>query len=394
MFHHPGIARGRRTGALALAGAVLLAGLTACSDPVDAPADDSVTDSAPPTNGEVAADAAAEWLTGQLTDGVIVNQEFGAPDYGATVDAVYALHLLGDHESAVEEMTSAVTAAGEEYVAPGDDMWAGNAGKLVSLVMDHGDGEPADVDGFDALSALEKRVDDNGRISDKSEQGDFANMLGQAWAVRGLTTAGSDTAFGALHYLLQQQCEDGSFRQDLSAPDSGSKSCDGSEGSASIDATATVMVVLADLARDNRKLAAAFEAATTYLVAAQEDDGSFTGGDELPANSNSTGLAGRAVWDGSAVWTDWTLDEMAEVDEAGAKAAAWVRAHQLPACEGDLAEAAGAIGYDDAALTAAGSDGITDETSYQWQLATAQALPALLYYLEEGVDPPPCPGDD
>jgi hypothetical protein len=373
MFHLQGGPRGRRTGALAISGAVLVAGLTGCGDD----AVDGATTDAGPDAGEVAATEAVDWLSGQLTDDVIVNEEFGTPDYGTTIDAVYALRAVGGHDETAAAMTTAVYANGKEYVAPGEDVWAGNAGKLVALATDNDD-DPSDVDGFDALSLLEARTGDDGRTSDASEYGDFANSLGQAWAVRGLTEAGSSEATAARDFLLLQQCEAGFFRQDFSAPKAADQSCDGGDGTASTDATALAVIVLHDLAEDDEALAAALDDAVGYLVDEQAEDGSFVGSSELPANTNSTGLAG------------WAL-RVAGEDAAAEAAAEWVRAHQVPeGCEGGPAEAAGALAYDDAALAAAGEDGLTKKTSYQWQLATAQALPALLA-TPEGADPAPCP---
>ncbi len=361
MFHHPGPTRRCRRGAAVVAGIALLGALAGCGD--DA-ADESADESAPDA-GEVAAGEAADWLTGQLTDDVIVNEEFGTPDYGATVDAIYALRALGGHEATAEAMTTAVYAAAQEYVAPGEDVWAGNAGKLVTLATD-GDADPSDVDGFDALGTLEERTAADGRTSDDSEYGDFANSLGQAWAVRGLTAAGSDEAAAARDFLLLQQCEAGFFRQDFAGPKAQDQSCDGGDGAASTDATALAVVVLDELAEEDEEVAAALDSAVGYLLAEQADDGSFVGSSELPTNANSTGLAG------------WAL-QIAGEDDAAAAAAGWVRSHQVAdGCEADLADASGAIAYDDAALTAAGKNGITSKTSYQWQLATAQALPALL----------------
>ena len=55
-----------------------------------------------------------------------------------------------------------------------------------------------------------------------------------------------------------------------------------------------------------------------------------------------------------------------------------MHAHQLGDCGGKLEAESGAIGFDDAALSAAAKDGLTKKSEYQWRLASAQALPALL----------------
>ncbi|MEQ6902340.1 hypothetical protein [Nocardioides sp. YIM 152588] len=358
----------RRTGATLAAGALALA-LVGCGSDTDTDGADAAaaetTAAAVTDAGEAAAGAAATWFAGQLTDGVLVNEEYASPDYGGTVDAIYSLEEVGGHDEDVAAMTEAVYAHAQEYAAPGEDIWAGNAGKLVALAADNGD-DPTDVGGFDALGTLLDRTDDSGRTSDESSYGDFANSLGQAWAVRGLAGAGVEEADAALDFLLLQQCSDGFFRQNFSKPKAKDQSCDGDGGSASVDATALAVLLLDDLAADDEELAGALDGAVAYLVGAQQEDGAFEGSAELPANANSTGLAARAL-------------ALAGEDEAAAAAAGWLRAHQVgDDCTGGLADATGAIAYDDAAVTGAATKGITAKTSYQWRLATAQALPGLL----------------
>jgi hypothetical protein len=365
----------RRVVALAASGVLLAGALLGCGSEEEPEA--VATPSGPSTTGKAAAEAAATWLTGQLDDGVLVNEEFGTPDYGATVDAIYAFRVVGGHDEAADRMTAAVESNAAEYATPGKDVWAGNAGKLVALATDTG-GDPSDIEGFDALGVLEERTDDTGRTSDKSEYGDFANSLGQAWAVRGLTAAGSSEATAARDFLLQQQCEAGFFRQDFSKPGA-DPTCDGGDGAASNDATALAVVVLHELAADDDELAAALDAAVGYLLEQQADDGSLEGSSQLPANANSTGLAGWAF-------------QVAGEDEAAEAAAGWVRAHQVEVgCDGPLADASGAIAYDDAALSAGQGAGLTAKTSYQWRLATAQATPALLA-ASEGAEAAGCTG--
>lgn len=359
----------RRTGGLALAAALAGSVLVGCGDDETGSTDDagseSTAEESVPAPGTPFATAAADWLVEEeLADGLIVNDEFDSPDHGATVDAIYSLRAIDYDEASITEMTEAVTGAAEAYVTPDGAVYAGNAGKLVTLVTDTG-GDPSDVGGLDALSTLEQRVDDTtGRTSDQSEYGDYANTLGQTWAAKGLLNAGSGEADAAVDFLLQQQCEDGYFRQDFAGAKDAEQGCDAGQGKPSVDATALFVVLMSEVAEDDDQVAAAIEAASEYLVSAQGDDGAFGGG-QLGANSNSTGLAGRAL-------------HLVGENEAAAEAATWIRAHQVPECEGALAEESGAIAYDDAALTAGGENGLTDKTAHQWRLATAQALPALM----------------
>lgn len=364
----------RPTRALAAAGLALALGLSACGQEDDASSGHDAAGHG--EAGAAAADAAVTWLESQLTDGLLVNEEFGTPDHGGTVDAVYALRHVGGHDEVAETMAAAVLADAREYVAPGSDVWAGNAGKAVALAAEVG-ADPADLDGFDALAALEDRTLEDGRTSDKSGYGDFANTFGQIWAVKGLAAAGSEEAEKATEFLLLQQCEAGFFRQDFTKAGTADQSCDAAKGQASHDATALAVIALHDLAEEDEALRTALDAAVAYLADEQAEDGSLTGSTQLPANANSTGLAG------------WAL-QVADEHDAAEAAAAWVRAHQLGECPGALAEHAGAIAYDDQALAAAGAKGITKKTSYQWRLATAQALPALVA-APEGAAEAPCP---
>jgi hypothetical protein len=372
--------------AAVVAGGVLLAGLAACGDD-NAGEDDKADDGAStPTAVPEAATAGAAWLESQLTNGVLFNDQYKVNDYSTTVELAYALMAVdpdyGDGGGAVGADISAALEAGvEEYATPGKDVYAGSLAKLTSYATDTG-ADATDFGGVDVVAALEERTADDGatagRISDVSAYGDYANSFGQAWAVRGLTNAGSGEAAAARDFLLLQQCADGYFRQDFSAPDAKDQSCDAADAEASTDATALAVVLLHDLAEEDEELAAALDAAVAWLLAEQADDGSFVGSSQLPTNSNSTGLSGWAF-------------QLAGEEEAAATAAAWVLAHEMPAgCDGALADTAGAIAYDDAALVAAAAKGVTAKTAYQWRLASAQALPALLATPEDA-EPAPCP---
>lgn len=367
-----------RRGLLLVSAPLLLTGLAACGSENENDAADSggqVSEAPEP------AVAGADWLESQLTDGVLFNDQYQVDDYSTTVELAYALRAVDPENPALEDISTALEAGVEEYAMPGEDVYAGSLGKLTAYATDSG-ADPADFGGVDVVAALEDRTEDQGptagRISDVSQYGDYANTFGQAWAVRGLTQAGSDEAAAALDFLLQQQCADGYFRQDFSAPTDEDQSCDGAKSGSSTDATALAVVLLDDLADDQPALSDALDAAVAWLVEEQAEDGSYVGSSQLPANSDSTGLAG------------WAL-QIAGEDDAAAAAAEWVLAHQVPTdCDGELADAAGAIAYDDAALSDAAGKGITDKTAYQWRLATSQALPALLATPADA-EPASCP---
>lgn len=364
---------------LGAAAVVLSLALTACShEDDDATGVDARDDVAATPD---AALAGAAWLEGELTDGILVNRQYKTDDHSTTVDLAYALRAVAPDSAALPEITKALAAGADAYTSPGQDVYAGSTGKLLSFAVDAG-ADPRAFGGEDLVAQLEGRTADKGaakgRISDKSQYGDYANGFGQAWAVRGLTLAGSDEAANARDFLLQQQCEAGFFRLYFPAADAPAQAC-GKAAPEPVDTTALAYVLLHDLAEEDAALAAALDEAIAYILSQQADDGSFSGGDggNVVPNANSTGLAG------------WAL-HLAGEDDAAADAAVWVRAHQLGECEGKLAADAGAIGFDDLTLAAAGRRGLTAKTEYQWRLATSQSLPALLA-VSEGAPEAPCP---
>lgn len=365
--------------AVSLLGAAVVLGLTGCAHEDDGRTVVDARDDVAATPD--AALAGAAWLEGELTDGILVNRQYQSDDHSTTVDLAYALRAVAPDSAALPEITTALAAGADAYTSPGQDVYAGSTGKLLSFAVDAG-ADPRSFGGEDLVAQLEDRTADKGavkgRISDKSQYGDYANGFGQAWAVRGLTLAGSREAASARDYLLQQQCDAGFFRLYLPAADAPVQAC-GKAAPEPVDTTALAYVLLHDLAEEDPALAGALEKAIDYILSQQAGDGSFSGGDgaDVIPNANSTGLAG------------WAL-RLAGEDDAAAEAAAWIRAHQLGECEGRLAADAGAVGFDDATLAAAGRRGLTAKTEYQWRLATSQSVPALLA-VREGAPGAPCP---
>lgn len=363
---------------LGATGLALALTLTACSKEND-DRDRSSTKTEPAATPQAALDGAA-WLEGQLSDGVLVNRQYKSDDYSTTVELAYAVRAVDPDSDILEDTTAALEKGVDAYANPGKDVYAGATAKLAAYASDAGL-DPRDFGGKDLIAQLEQRTADKGpsagRISDVSEYGDYANGFGQAWAVRALTLAGSDEAAAARDYLLGQQCDAGYFRLYFPKPKK-EQPCTGETPDEPVDTTALAYVLLHDLAESDEMISDALDKGIAYILEQQADDGSFSGGSGQPIpNTNSTGLAG------------WAL-QLAGEDEAAAEAAAWVRAHQLEDCEGPLAQSGGAIGFDDQAVTAAGKRGITKKTEYQWRLASAQALPALLA-TPEGASAASCP---
>jgi hypothetical protein len=338
-----------------------------------APADAVTLDSRPTSIG-------AGWLEGQLTGGLLHYPDtgFGAyDDYGLSIDAGLSLDAIGGHGTAVTAIRAAVAGAVNHYITGenfGDagSTYAGAVAKSAAFAQASG-GSATSFGGVNLITRLEAQVSTTspnvGRLSDTSSFGDFANTLGQAFAANALSAAGSGKAGSVVDFLLEQQCSAGFFRLSFSATGAVDQSCDAA-GTATPDTDATAMAILqlSRIASPTQAVIDAIDHAELWLLDAQRADGSFGGGASTEApNTNSTGLAG------------WALGELGD-DTAATNAAVWVRAHQADeatACADALSDETGALGYDDAAVAAGRTDGITSATLDQWRRATAPTLAVL-----------------
>jgi hypothetical protein len=322
------------------------------------------------------ADRGADWLSGQLTGGLIHNQQFGFDDYGLSIDTAFALKAIGGHGPDVRKIRGAVAANISSYISgdssgdPGST-YAGATAKALVLAQTTG-GDPTDFGGVNLVkrltSHLNKKGPAVGRIADQSAFGDFANTVGQVLAVRGLTTAKSGQAGHARAFLLEQQCRQGYFRLNFSNPGAAHQSCR-KTSPADPDTTSYAVVQLWKASKDNPKLRAALKNAVAWLVKQQRKNGSFIGGTTTAVpNANSTGVAA------------WALALTGHCS-AAKSAAGWVAGLQVgPQKAGSqLAGQRGAIAYNNAAMKAGLKDGITVETQDQWRRATSQAAPALQF---------------
>jgi len=328
---------------------------------------------APPTSGKTddgAITLAGAWLKGELTNGLMDGGGF--TDFGLTLDAGFALDQAGD-SAAVATINTAIQPKINDYIAGdafGDkgSTYAGPVAKAATFARVAG-ANPTSYGGVNLVTRLEERVSATapivGRLEDKSTFGDFANTLGQSYAVRALTEAKSGRADDALNFLLTQQCASGFFRQDFTKDKAAAaQGCaEGQAGSEpSIDATALAVVNLLEGDAKGPAVMTALDKATIWLTTQQKKNGSFAG------NTNSTGLAG------------WALGLVKEKD-AAALAATWVRKQQpvdVHRCRSALTKDTGAIAYDAKAVKAGRNSGITKgDVRGQWRRATAQAMTAL-----------------
>lgn len=323
-------------------------------------------------------DRGAGWLSDQLTDGLVVYPQYGDyVDYGGTADTALALTLIGGHQADLDDIEVALSENVDTWTTSEDDINAGSVAKAVVAAQTLG-ADPRDFGGVDLLQRLEQRVSDQapnvGRLRDLTAGADYNNTFSQALGARGLARAGSDQADEVLGFLLKQQCSEGFFRLNFAAVDATKQGCNAGDATTSApdtDATAMAVVSLRALPKAARTDAVrgAVGDAVAWLKRTQKKNGSFGGGVTTePSNSNSTGLAG------------WALGEAGACVKAK-KAAQWVRDLQVPVdvsgtpLEGET----GAIAYSHSAYQEAQEVGITDDTEYQWRLATVQAAPALSY---------------
>ncbi len=340
----------------------------------DAPSSPSsaATGAAVLPDGPESARLAASWLRGQLTDGLVRNEQYDVDDVGLTLDVALALEDV--EPGSAQGVARAIRRPGvlRDYVGTDDGpQYAGATAK--ALVYGEAAGlDVSDLAGIDLVSRLEGLVvrdgPSAGRVADTGGT-DYANVVSQVYAAEALGAVGSPLADEVTAYLLGQQCADGSFRGDLPPVTAADPSCDAA-ARALPDADATALAAGAVASPDDGivKTETAVQDALDWLEQRQRPDGSVAGdvGAERPVpNANTTGLAG------------WALGRAGRIGAAG-KAASWLVEHQVPAGEsGALAGQSGAVAYDDAALEAPG--GINRRTADQWRRATAQAVLALGY---------------
>lgn len=361
-----------RGAAAALAvSALSLSALVVTSSPAAA-----ATDPGPAT-------AAGTWLSGQLTDGLVLSpyvDEDGNPypDYGLSIDAAIAFDAAGAPASVVDGISAAIAAQVEKYVAPGygTNVSVGSAAKTAVLAQLAGD-DPRAFGGRNLVADVEGNIAEDGalagRIQDDLDAADpfatdYANVFGQAFAAQALDAAGSDATDAVTDFLLAQQCADGYFRQFFAEPTEADQSCDGSDGQPNVDVTAQVIGALQSQL-DDTDVASHVEDAVAWLVTQQKKNGGFGSDSDIPAaNGNSTGAAAYALL-------------ISGETEAAAKAASWLRAHQLTnvaSCTYYDAADLGAVTYDDADRAAAQGGPMDAELRYKSVRSTTEALLGLL----------------
>ena len=361
---------------LSLALAALALTVTACGSSEGSPSSDagSGASSPAPAHDTTALALGARWLGSQVTEGTVRNEQYGIDDTGLAVDVALALHGVGEQEATVQAVSDRLAEDVATYTAPGFGTLtsAGATAKAVVLAEAVG-ADPSSYGGTDLVDQLERTVADGGpaagRIQDvldpkERSAADYANVVGQAYAVQGLAAADSPEAGAATDFLLAQQCSGGWFRLDFSKDaTSADQSCD-ADPSSKPDLDTTSFALRALRADDSAPVVEARDSALAWLKQQQAKDGSFGGSGAGTPNTNSTGLAGTALGEAE--------------DTAGAeRAATWVFGRQAVDCQSFPPAVRGAIAYDDAGLATAARRGISVKAADQFRRASAGALPVL-----------------
>ena len=220
----------------------------------------------------------------------------GFIQYGPTVDAGLGLLAAGGQEDTLAALTAFMTTetALDEYLHGAgfdrpDAAYAGPTGKLGYFVSITG-GDPRDVAGEDLVETLLSLETNTGRFVDRSDFGDFSNVIGQSFAIVSLTAAeGIEPSAAAISTLLGAQCDDGGFTLTF----------DGGACTGTPDVTGLAVQALnaADPGESEPltpEREAALVAAARWLEDHREADGSYVM-DGQP-NVNSTGYAALGVF--------------------------------------------------------------------------------------------------
>ncbi|SEB28621.1 hypothetical protein SAMN04489844_0068 [Nocardioides exalbidus] len=373
-----------RSAAAALSVAALGAGVLAAHPASAEPSPALRTAKAAATTDSTPSKVAAAWLADELTNGLMVTN--GRPDFGLTIDTGMALSTVSGYDSTVSAINTVLQPRIAEYVGNGtDESYAGALAKTATFVR-AADQSPLDYNGINLVARLEERTANvpadsaaepqaaaiAGRIFDKSASGNFANVVGQSYAVRALTVAGSPEAGAARDFLLKQQCASGAFRLNFAKADNPAQACaDGVAGSeADPDATALAVINLIESGDRTPAVSAALTKAGDWLVARQRGSGAIrSAGTGAQINTNSTAVGGYALG-------------LLQLRDSARKAAVWVRKNQPVdkyRCRTALTKDIGAVAYRPDRVKQSTTTGIKAEARDEWRRATAQAVLGLQF---------------
>lgn len=342
----------RRAAATLTGTALLAAGLAAAST--------APTQAAVPASAATA--SALAWLEGQLGDDDLLGTA-ASPNVATTLDLGIGLVRTGADADLLTRVRGGIDARLAATVkTSGDLTTSGVTAKAAQFYALAGQ-TPAALPGETLVQRVEAVVDGTGQLIGRyndfttGDPVDYPDSFNQPSAVVALAKGGSAEAPAAIARLIDSQCADGGFGLDPFTDPSKPAVC-----ASEVDTTAASIQALKEApgvtgADDD------IADATAWLLSQQAADGSFKTAFTAP-NTNSTGLAAVAL-------------DLVGQDAAAAKAAAWVRRHQLTGftCDQALSAETGAITYTDEALASDLTGGLGSRSEIT--LATAQAFPAL-----------------
>ncbi|GAA5123305.1 hypothetical protein GCM10023339_42970 [Alloalcanivorax gelatiniphagus] len=373
-----------RSAAVALSTMALGAGLLAAPPASAEPSPALRAAKAAATTDSTPSTIAAEWIAGELSNGLMPGKT--GPDFGLTIDAGLALSTVASQGGTVTAINNSLEPRIGEYVGDGTkESYAGALAKAATFART-AKRNPTSYGGVNLIARLEERTANvpadpaaepqaaafAGRVFDKSEFGNFANVVGQSYAVRALSLAGSAEAGAARDFLLKQQCASGYFRLNLAKADVPNQSCtEGTAGSeADPDATALAVINLVESGDKGAAVQGALAKAGTWLAARQRGSGAIrSAGAGASINTNSTALGGYALG-------------LLKNRDAALKAALWIRKNQPVdkyKCRTALTKDTGAVAYRRDRVTAATTTGIPADARDEWRRATAQAILGLQF---------------
>jgi len=316
---------------------------------------------APPSAAQGSPDAgwAAAWIASQLAATGDVALGGASPDWGLTLDAIFALASSGVGADQLMATAQKVYASGTAYIGPQADVstaWAKIAKTVLGLEVAGLDPAAFPVEGGtrNLLADLRSVMNADGSFGRSGTDSVFSHPL----AMLALARTSGGVPAQATAWMTRQQCTDPSsanqgsygWSPDCSAPD--------------VDSTAMVVQALrsASVPADDPAIATSEQ----WLASQQDATGGFSSFGV--ANANSTGLAAQALQTNT---------------EAAADAAGFIGALQVT-CEalgtGDASVAPtdlGAIAYDRAGFDSALTDGLQPGTAAQFLRASVQAVLGL-----------------
>jgi len=373
-----------RTAAVALSTAALGVGVLAAPPASAEPSPALRSAKAAANTDSTPSTIAAEWIADELTNGLMTGAS--GPDFGLTIDTGMAVSTVARQGATVTAINNALEPRIAEYVGDGtEESYAGPLAKAAAFART-AKKNPTSYGGINLITRLEERTADvpadpaaepqaaaiAGRVFDKSEFGNFANVVGQSYAVRALTLANSAEAGAARDFLLKQQCASGAFRLNFDNADVPNQGCtDGVAGSeADPDATALAVINLVESGDKSAAVTAALAKANTWLDARQRNSGAIrSAGQGAQINTNTTALGGYAMG-------------LLKNRDAALKAALWVRKNQPVdkyKCRTALTKDTGAVAFRKDRANGAKTSGIPADARDEWRRATAQAILGLQF---------------